>query len=92
MAEVQHDSNARKFYVHSDGHEAHMTYRYRDASTVIYKHTYVPSELRGGGLAGKIVRTALEWARTENLRVVPTCSFVEGFVRKHPEYQDIAEL
>lgn len=92
MAEVRHDENEKKFFVHSDGHEAHMTYRYQDDSTVVYKHTYVPPELRGGGLAGKIVRTALEWARTENLKVVPTCSFVEGFVRKHPEYQDIVEL
>ncbi|MFW5714898.1 MAG: GNAT family N-acetyltransferase [bacterium] len=92
MAEVQHDGDEKKFYVQSNGQEAHMTYRYQDESTVVYNHTYVPPELRGGGLAGKIVRTALEWARTENLKVKPTCSYVVAFVRRHPEYQDIAEL
>ena len=92
MAEVQHDAEEKKFYLKVQGHEAHMTYRYQDEKTVVYNHTYVPPELRGGGLAGKVVRAALEWARTQKLKVLPTCSYVVAFVRKHPEYQDVAEL
>jgi len=89
MNEVQHDTEEHKFYIEVKGSEAHMSYYYKDPSRVVYSHTYVPPELRGGGLAGKVVRTALEWARTQNLEVLPTCSYVVKFVQKHPEFQDI---
>ena len=92
MSEVQHSPEAKKFYIQVNGKEAHMAYRYQDDATVEYHHTYSPPELRGGGVAGKVVRAALEWARSQNLRVIPTCPYVAGFVRRHPEYQDIADL
>ena len=92
MSEVQHDKENKRFYIQVNGKEAHMTYRYKDNTTVVYQHTYSPPELRGGGVAGKVVRAALEWARSQNLKVIPTCSYVVSFVHRHPEYQDIADF
>ena len=57
--------------------------------TMIMTHTFVPPELRGRGIAEKLVRTALDWARTERLRVVPACSYVATFVQRHSEYQPL---
>ncbi|MEN9677800.1 MAG: hypothetical protein RIS76_3696 [Verrucomicrobiota bacterium] len=54
-------------------------------------HTFVPPELRGRGLAERVVRAALEHARTLGLRVVPQCSYVDSFLRRHPELADLAE-
>jgi len=92
MSEVQHDKENKKFYITVNGKEAHMNYRHQDEATVEYHHTYSPPELRGGGVAGKVVRAALEWARSKNLKVIPTCPYVAGFVRRYPEYQDTADL
>ncbi len=92
MDEVQHDSESKKFFIKNKGQEAHMTYHYQDNETLVYAHTFVPPELRGSGLAGKVVRTALEWARSQGLKVVPTCSYVQKFVRRHPEFQDVANI
>jgi len=32
---------------------------------------------------------ALEYARSQNLEVVPACSYTASFMAKHPEYNDL---
>jgi uncharacterized protein len=49
----------------------------------------VPPALEGQGLAAKLVRAALDFAREQNLRVVPVCPYVSSFIRKHGEYPDL---
>ena len=60
-------------------------YQMRDGE-IVFTHTFVPPELRGRGIAEKLVRTALDYARAEGLRVVPACSYVAAFIRRHREY------
>ncbi len=52
-------------------------------------HTEVPPGLRGRGLAGKLVRTALEHARAQELRVEPRCSYAAEWIGRHPEYAEL---
>lgn len=59
------------------------------ANGVLFPHTEVPSAFEGKGVGGKIVRTALDWARSENQKVMPTCTFVAGYISRHPEYHDL---
>ena len=56
---------------------------------MIFTHTFVPPDLRGRGLAEKLVRAGLEHARAERLRVVPACSYVEVFIDRHPEFKPL---
>jgi len=49
-------------------------------------HTEVPNEYQGQGIGSDLARAALEYARAENLEVVPTCPFVATYIRRHPEY------
>ena len=53
-----------------------------------YKHTEVPAELGGQGIASYLVKYILDDAAAKNLRVKPTCSYVKSYIDKHPEYQD----
>jgi len=55
---------------------------------VIY-HTGVPPQLRGRGIAGRMTRAALDFARSENLQVEPRCSYAAAFIQKHMEYSDL---
>ena len=57
----------------------------RGEGEIVLTRTFVPPELRGRGLAERLVRAALEFARTERLRVVPACSYVSAFLERHPE-------
>lgn len=62
----------------------------RDGAVVRdFPHTLVHEEYGGRGIAGKLAGTALDDARQRGLTVIPSCSFVEAFIRKHPEYADL---
>lgn len=52
-------------------------------------HTGVPRPLEGRGIAAKLVRHALAWAREQGLKVEPVCSYVAVYLRRHPEWQDL---
>lgn len=85
---VVHNEAENRFEVTIDGQMALATYRLRD-NRMIINHTEVPPHLRGRGIAAKIARAALDYARSHNLLVLPTCPYTAGFIRKHAEYQDL---
>lgn len=65
---------------------AHVAYRMDGAGTIDLVHTEVQPEHEGKGLASRVARFALEDARSRGLKVIPTCSYIDGWVKKHPEY------
>jgi predicted GNAT family acetyltransferase len=60
-----------------------------EGDAVAFLHTEVPEVMAGKGIGSKLVRGALDDARRRGLKVVPRCTFVRGYVERHPEYQDI---
>ena len=85
---VVHNSATKRFEISVDGRTAFSKYLLVGEKIVI-GHTEVPIELEGKGLASLIVRTALDYARAQKLKVMPLCPFTAGFILKHPEYQDL---
>ncbi len=83
---VTHNVAAHRFEVTVDGHLSVADYELREGA-IIFTHTYVPDALRGRGLAAKLVQPALEYARREKLRVVPSCSYVATYLERHPEFK-----
>lgn len=88
-AEVTNNEQRRRFEVTEDGHTAFLTYQ-RDGDTVVLVHTDVPDELEGRGLASALARAGLAFARTNDLVVVPECSFVRSYIERHPD--EVADL
>jgi len=84
--EVTHDIDKQKFYMVVDGLESHLEYA-RMNSILNLNHTYVPNELRGKGIAGKIVKAALTYAEENNLKIIPSCSYVADYIQRHKEYE-----
>lgn len=90
--EIQHDEDRGRFYAEVEGGEARLDYERKGDGVVDFRSTYVPDQARGEGVAARIVTRGFEWARANGLRVVPTCSYVQAFVERHPEYDEsIAE-
>lgn len=54
-------------------------------------HTEVPPALEGHGIASALARAALGDARAQGLKVIPNCSFVAAYIRRHPEEMDLVE-
>ncbi len=70
------------------GTRAVLEYEEREGARVM-THTFVAPQLRGQGIAEALVRAALNDARTAGKKVVPACSYVAGFIQRHPEYHDL---
>ncbi len=76
---VFHNESESRFQTSIDGQLALLQYRL-SGDVITFVHTEVPSELEGRGVGGELVRTGLEYARCNVLRVVPQCSFVASYL------------
>lgn len=85
---VNNNPVEQRFEVEADGQLAMIAYTQR-GNTIVFTHTEVPEALRGQGIAEKMAHAALEHARTHQLHVMPICSFVAGYIQRHPEYQSL---
>jgi len=63
----------------------------QDGKNFVITHVGVHPELRGHGVAGKIVEVGLEYAKQNSLRVVPMCSYAAAYIRRHPEYAGLTK-
>jgi len=88
QVEVKHDEAARRFEAEVDGMRAVLVYKIIPGIMLI-QHTEVPRELEGRGLAARLTRVALEYARSKSFQVVPACSYTSSYMAKHPEYNDL---
>ena len=57
-----------------------------DGDTIVMMHVGVHPSHRSQGVAGKVTQVALEYAKEKSLRVIPMCSYVGAYIRRHPEY------
>lgn len=85
---VTHDEAAHRFEATVDGLHSFLVY-HRFPDRIVLYHTEVPAPIEGHGIAAKLTRAALDFARANHLRVVPLCPYVSSFVRKNSEYHDL---
>lgn len=58
---------------------------------ITFTHTEVGEAFQGRGLAGRLIRSALDSARRRGLRVIPLCPYVAAFIRRHQDYLDLVD-
>ena len=85
---INHERAAQRFVSHENGAESVLNYSLRDGVMSI-DHTGVPAQMRGRGLAGALVQSALTAARTEGWKVVPACSYAASWMEQHPDFNDL---
>ena len=89
--EIQNNEGESQYETTVEGHKAVAAYDLEDPNRIVFTHTVVPEQLSGRGLANAIVKHALDDARRRNLTVVPQCSFVATYIKRHPEYEDLLQ-
>ena len=80
----------RRFEVRLGDDVAFAEYRLKPGQIVL-PHTVVPPAFEGKGVASALARAAFGYARDHGLTVIPTCVFMAGWVKKHPEVQDLVD-
>lgn len=66
-----------------------ITYYHQDPATICVDHTIVSEELRGQQIAGKLVERIIAFARENNFKIVPECSYAAKYLQNHPEHHDV---
>ena len=84
---VRHNAAERRYELDTEHGLAIAVYQERGDS-LVFTHTEVPPADEGKGHASKLVGAALADARRRGFRIVPACSFVVTYVRRHPEFDD----
>ncbi|MDN7246499.1 GNAT family N-acetyltransferase [Planococcus shenhongbingii] len=58
-----------------------------ESNLLIIDQTFVTDSLRGQGIAGRLVASAVDTAREQNKKIIPLCSFAKAEFNKKTEYQ-----
>lgn len=90
---IQHKQDGHKgdFYIEENGEIlAEMTYSMTGTNLLIIDHTEVSDALRGKNIGYQLVHTAVEYARSNQLKILPLCPFAKSvFDKKKDEFGDV---
>ena len=53
------------------------------------QHTIINEEYGRQGYARALVTLVLDDLRKQNVKIVPECTYVQGYLRRYPEYNDM---
>ncbi len=88
--DVRHNRDLHRFETRVENLLCVIDYRLEN-ETLSLTHVGVPKPIEGRGIAGELTRTALDWARSQNYRIIPVCPYVQAWLRRRPDYQDLVE-
>ncbi|HWG94532.1 MAG TPA: GNAT family N-acetyltransferase [Mycobacteriales bacterium] len=84
MTDVVHVPEESRFEVREGDLTAVLVYEVEDGRAALL-HTVVPGALEGRGVGSALAERAVAWAVDEGLEVEPVCTFVAGWLARHPE-------
>jgi len=88
---TRHDQGARGEYraaVPGSDAIGRLTYQ-RRGNTLVADHTLVPPEIGGRGVAARLVEQLVADARAAGDKIVPQCSYVAVWFRRHPDAREV---
>lgn len=88
---VSRETHPDRFQIAEDGQVAGFAQFIDHDGQRIFFHTEIGEAFGGRGLAGIVVREALDATRTDGLRIVPVCPYVKKFVQTHHDWDDILD-
>jgi len=90
QVQLEQTTNKGSFYIEESGTRlAVMTFSKAGNSLIIIDHTEVSNSLRGTGAGKQLVTSAVEYARKNNLKILPLCPFAKSVFDKTPEFADV---
>lgn len=84
MNTIEHLPAEHKFSVKCGNAEAALHYRLSPSASktaIDFNSTWVPPECRGKGIAEKLVRAGIQWAKEQGYELHASCWYVAKFLR-----------
>lgn len=79
---VIHEPDKQRFVSLFEGEKSFLEYCLLPDNGIDFKRTFVPESLRGQGIAEKLVRTAIRWAREQEYEMTASCWYAKRFLKK----------
>ena len=78
--DIAHEPDVRSFIAEGGGT---LEYEIDAAGNFVITHVVVPEQLRGLGIAARLVQTALPYAECNQLAIVAQCGYAAQYLKKH---------
>jgi len=79
-----------KFYTEDEiGITSELSYSTTENGVLIIDHTETRIEFKGKGLASRLVKESVDYARENNFKIVPGCSYAKAHFDRHKENEDV---
>ena len=89
MTDALHNNQTdRRYELKVDDHIAYANYRWEDDILVI-EFVFTPKELRGQGVASKLMTLLMTEAKEKQFKVRPFCGYAKSWLERHPEYSEL---
>jgi uncharacterized protein len=86
----KNDEKKGAFYIEENNKLlAEMTYVWAGTDRIIIDHTEVSDELSGKGIGKQLLAKSVEFARKNNLKIIPLCPFAKAIFDKVEEFKDV---
>ena len=79
---VTHQPEQQRFVSVLEGQESVLEYRLLPDQGIDFTRTFVPEPLRGRGIAEKLVRTGIGWAREQGFKMTASCWYVSRILKR----------
>ena len=83
--QVINNEAKNRFQVKVDKYLAVCEYK-RVKDRIIFTHTEVPTALEGQGVGSLLAKTALDYAISNELKIMPLCPYIAAYIKRHQEY------
>jgi len=89
--ELTNNTALTRYEAHEDGVLAGFAEYQLGTDLIVFTHTEVKPAAGRRGVGSAIVRFGLDDVRANlpQLKVLPLCPFVSGWIQRHPEYADL---
>lgn len=79
---VEHQTEQQCFVIAMNGETAVMSYRYINADTIDFDHTFVPDAFRGQGVAAELFNAGVAWAQQQGYHMQASCSYARVMLKR----------
>lgn len=69
--------------------QAEMTYSRAGEKLMIIDHTEISDALQGKGVGRKLLQNAVDFARTNEIKILPLCPYAKSVFDKDPSIRDV---
>jgi hypothetical protein len=92
MIRIEQKDNGKKgrfILYEKDKKAGEMTYVWVDDYKIIIDHTEVDPAYGGKGYGKELVLKAVDFARKQDIKIIPLCPFAKKVFDKDPDIQDV---